>query len=64
MYLNIINNIHNESKRKIKKLEHDYAQEKNKDDINSSQYIESDIDFSYYSVFYGNLTRTWIKIKN
>ena len=64
MYLNIINNIHNESKRKIKKLEHDYEQEKNKDDINSSQYIESDIDFSYYSVFYGNLTRTWIKIKN
>ena len=64
MYLNIINNINHESKRKSKKLEHHYEQEKNKDEPNSLQYIENDFIYSYSSVFYGNLTRTWIKIRN
>ena len=64
MYLNIINNINHESKRKSKKLEYDTEQEKNKDEPNSLQYIENDFIDSYSSVFYGNLTRTWIKIRN
>ena len=64
MYLNIINNINHESKRKSRKLEYDYEQEKNKDEPNSLQYIENDFIDSYSSVFYGNLTRTWIKIRN
>ena len=64
MYLNIINNINYESKRKSKKLEYTYEQEKNKEEEYYSQNIDNDIDFSYYSVFYGNLTRTWIKIRN
>ena len=64
MYLNIINNINYESKRKSNKLEHSYENEKNKDDNNSLQYIDNNTNYSYYSVFYGNLTRTWIKIKN
>ncbi len=64
MYLNIINNINHESKRKIKKLEYDYEQEKNKDESNSLQYIENDFIYSYSSVFFGELTRTWINIRN
>ena len=64
MYLNIINNINYESKRKSNKLAHSYENEKNKDDNNSLQYIDNITNYSYYSVFYGNLTRTWIKIKN
>ena len=64
MYLNIINNINYESRKKSNKIENSYEQEKNKDETNSSQYIENEFDFSYYSIFYGNLTRTWIKIRN
>ena len=47
MYLNIINNINNESKRKSKKLEYDYEQKKNEDEHNSLQYIENDFIYSY-----------------
>ena len=64
MYLNIINNINYESKRKSKKLENDYEQEKNKGADDSLQNLENEADYSYYSVFYGNLTKTWIKIRN
>ena len=63
MYLNIINNINYESKKKSKKIEYDYEQEKNKKEANSVQYLENDVNYSYYSVFYGNLTRTWINIR-
>ena len=64
MYLNIINNISYESKRKSKKLAKDYEKEKNIDEANSLHFIENDTDYSYYSVFYGDLTRTWISIRN
>ncbi|MAH89405.1 MAG: hypothetical protein CMJ06_05140 [Pelagibacterales bacterium] len=64
MYLNIINNINNESKRKIKKLKSTFDQEKNKDEDNYLQFIDDADDYSYHSVFYGNLTRTWIRIRN
>ena len=64
MYLNMINNIYDESKRKSKKTQYSYDQEKNKGADDSYQYIENEVDYSYYSVFYGNLTKTWIKIRN
>ena len=64
MYLNIINNINYESKRKSKKTEYSYDQEKNKGEDDSLQYIENEAYNCYYSVFYGNLTKTWIKIRN
>ena len=64
MYLNIINNINYESKRKSNKLQNSYEQEKKTEEDNSLQYINDEADSSYYSVFYGNLTKTWIKIRN
>ena len=60
MYLNIINNINYESK----KTEYAYDQEKSKGEDDSLQYIEDEAYNCYYSVFYGNLTKTWIKIRN
>ena len=63
MYLNIINNISYESKRKNKKL----LESDNKD---TSEEINEEIDSinqkyvrSYYSIFYGDLTKNWIKLK-
>lgn len=64
MYLNIINNINYESKRKSNKLQNSYEQEKKTEEDNSLQYINDEADSYYYSVFYGNLTKTWIKIRN
>ena len=56
MYLNIINNIKHESKRKSKKI----------DDLedDSRQITNESDNFFYYSVFYGNLTRNWINLKH
>ena len=64
MYLNIINNIKHESKRKSKKI--DDAVEKKKEDLeNDSRQITDESDsFFYHSVFYGNLTRNWINLKH
>ena len=62
MYLNIINNIRHESKKKNKKI--DYNNETKIDEIeNDSHLMINDYDsFSYYSVFYGDLTKNWIKL--
>ena len=62
MYLNIINNIRHESKKKNKKI--DYNNENKIDEIeNDSHLMINDYDsFSYYSVFYGDLTKNWIKL--
>tara|TARA_Y100001954_G_C15423664_1_gene413466 strand:+ start:95 stop:289 length:195 start_codon:yes stop_codon:yes gene_type:complete len=64
MYLNIINNIGHESKRKNKKT--DYLLEKEKDNLdNESGQITNDNDcFLYYSVFYGDLTKNWIRLNH
>ena len=62
MYLNIINNIKHESKRKSKKIDYTPEQEQIDKEKESSQ-INNDILY-YYSVFYGNLTKNWIKIRN
>ena len=62
MYLNIINNIRQESKRKNKKTDYWLEQEKNNIDNKSSQITNNDASFLYYSVFYGDLTKNWIKL--
>lgn len=61
MYLNIINNISHESKKKKKT---DYKIEHKKDEKeNETNHIINDNDyFSYSSVFYGDLTKNWIKL--
>ena len=64
MYLNIINNIRHESKRKSKKT--DYLNEKEKSNLEneSSQITNDNASFFHYSLFYGDLTKNWIKLKH
>ena len=64
MYLNIINNIRQESKRKNKKTDYFLEREKNNSDNESIQIIDDNASFLYYSVFYGDLTKNWIKLKH
>ena len=64
MYLNIINNIRQESKRKNKKTDYLLEQEKNDLENESSQISNDNASFLYYSVFYGDLTKNWIKLKH
>ena len=64
MYLNIINNIKHESKRKSKKIDYLLEQEKNNLENEASQISTDNPDFLYYSVFYGDLTKNWIKLKH
>ena len=64
MYLNIINNIRHESKRKSKKTDYLNEQEKSNLENESSQITNDNTSFLYYSVFYGDLTKNWIKLKH
>ena len=64
MYLNIINNIRHEGKRKSKKIDYSVEQEKYDLENNSSQIANDDDTLTYYSVFYGDLTKNWIKLTN
>ena len=64
MYLNIINNINYESKRKSKKTDYSLQEEKSNLENETSQITNDTPDFLYYSVFYGDLTRNWIKLKH
>ena len=64
MYLNILNNIRHESKRKSKKKDYSLEQEKNNLENEASQITNDSPDFLYYSVFYGDLTKNWIKLKH
>ena len=64
MYLNIINNIRQESKRKNKKTDYFLEQEKDNPENESVQIIDDNASFLYYSVFYGDLTKNWIKLKH
>ena len=64
MYLNIINNIRQESKRKNKKTDYSLEQEKNNSENESIQTTDDNASFPYYSVFYGDLTKNWIKLKH
>jgi hypothetical protein len=64
MYLNIINNIRHESKRKSKKTEYSLEQEKNNLEYETSQVTNDNAELLYYSVFYGDLTKNWINLKH
>ena len=64
MYLNIINNIRHESKRKNKNTDYLLEQEKNNLENASSQIFNDNAGFIYYSVFYGDLTKNWIKLNH
>ena len=64
MYLNIINNIRRESKRKSKKMDYLYEQENNNLENETNQITDDNRDFLYYSVFYGDLTKNWIKLQH
>jgi hypothetical protein len=64
MYLNIINNIRHEGKRKSKKIDFSIEQEKNYLENNSSQITNDNDSLIYYSVFYGDLTKNWIRLKS
>ena len=64
MYLNIINNIKHESKRKSKKEDYSLDQEADKTDDGSEKIVNYNDNFIYYSVFYGDLTKNWIKIRH
>ena len=64
MYLNIINNIDLDNKRKNKKykLPNDASIKDNNDDMEVSLNDFSEIR-TYYSLFYGDLTKNWIELK-
>lgn len=64
MYLNIINNINVENKRSNKNL-HDKKDEELDNDIEENGSIQANSSSikSYYSLFYGELTKTWINLK-
>ena len=64
MYLNIINNIRHESKRKNKKTDYLLEQQKNNLESETSHITNDNASFFYYSVFYGDITKNWIKLKN
>ena len=64
MYLNIINNISYESKRKSKKIDYSDDKEKNILENETSSTSDDNISFLYYSVFYGDLTKNWINLNN
>ena len=64
MYLNIINNIRHESKRKSKKTDYLLDREKNNLENEPGKVTNDNTDFLYYSVFYGDLTKNWIKLKH
>ena len=61
MYLNIINNIRHESNIKSKKTDHSLEQEKNNLENEASSNTKNNNNFLNYSIFYGDLTKNWIK---
>ena len=65
MYLNIINNINIENKRKNKDIFYDKEEsiEDEKDILEDN--LQSKINLkSYYSIFYGELTNNWIHLRS
>ena len=64
MYLNIINNINHESKRKSKKIDDAFEDNKDEKENEANYIINENNNFSYYSVFYGDLTKNWIQLRH
>ena len=63
MYLNILNNISFENKRKSKKFINNNEEYLVKDEEKDMNVITKNLSCPYYSLFYGNLTNNWIKLK-
>ena len=64
MYLNIINNIKHDVKRKSKNLFETKNNEKEEDSNLETDFFDESSINSYYSIFYGDLTKTWINLNN
>ena len=65
MYLNIINNINIENKRKNKDIFYDKEEsiEDEKDILEDNLQSQTNLK-SYYSIFYGELTNNWIYLRS
>ena len=64
MYLNIINNIKHDVKRKSKNFFETKNNEKEEDSNLETDFFDESTVNSYYSIFYGDLTKTWINLNN
>ena len=64
MYLNIINNINIENKRKHKKIYISKEEKQSNEEEQSNNAFLEDFEINtYYSIFYGELTKNWIMLK-
>ena len=64
MYLNIINNINIENKRKHKKIYISKEEKQSNEEEQSNNTFLEDFEINtYYSIFYGELTKNWIMLK-
>ena len=64
MYLNIINNINIENKRKHKKTYISKEEKQiNEEEQSNNAFLEDFEINTYYSIFYGELTKNWIMLK-
>ena len=64
MYLNIINNIKLENSRKRNNLPIDKSHDREETDENEEiTLLPHDEPRSYFSLFYGDLTKNWIYLK-
>ena len=64
MYLNLINSIKYENKRKTEKLNYSHEHDSNKKEKEEIEYTFQDNENSYYSIFYGDLTKNWLKLNS
>ena len=63
MYLNIINNINIENKRKHKKIYISKEEKQSNEEEQSNNAFLEDFEINtYYSIFYGELTKNWIML--
>ncbi len=64
MYLNIINNINIENNRKQKKIYISKEEKQSNEEEQSNNAFLEDFEINtYYSIFYGELTKNWIMLK-
>ena len=65
MYLNIINNINIENKRKHKKIYISKEEKQSNEEEQSNNAFLEDFEINtYYSIFYGELTKNWIMLSH
>ena len=64
MYLNIINNIKSNDKRNNKNFHVSEKKENKTIDLEKEKFFEDNTLNSYHSIFYGDLTKTWLNLNN